>query len=200
MSRSVVDTSEGDADLHHRIQQVGSELSRAEQQVTRVIAKMPPEQLVFANAEELGRLTGTSDATVVRTARKLGYSGLPELKRAVGESLVPRPTDKEIVTRRLANLPSDVTALVERIVSDAQESLELTARAANAASLQAAFELLARAETVIGFGYGGTEVAARHLVRALSRLGFSAWYAGSTGFMLADDLIRIRSGDTVVVF
>jgi DNA-binding MurR/RpiR family transcriptional regulator len=202
MSRPVADTTDPHErhDLLRRIQGVSKDLSPAERRVTQVIAKMPPEQLVFANAEELGRLTGTSDATVVRTARRLGYSGLPELKRAVGESLVPRPTDSEIVTRRLANLPGDVTELVGRIVSDAQESLELTAHAADAGPLQAAFELLARADTVVGFGYGGTELPARHLVRALSRLGFRAWYAGSTGFMLADDLIRIRSGDTVVVF
>jgi len=200
MSRPVVDTTSEGPDLLRRIRQVSGDLSPAERRVTRVIAKMPPEQLVFANAEELGRLTGTSDATVVRTARKLGYSGLPELKRAVGESLVPRPSAGEIVTRRLANLPSDVMDLVQRIVTDAQESLELTAHAAEAEPMQAAFELLARADSVIGFGYGGTEVAARHLVRALSRLGFRAWYAGSTGFMLADDLIRIQAGDTVVVF
>ena len=173
MSRSVVDSSAGDGGLHRRIQDVRG--------------------LVTA----VGK---SGDATVVRTARKLGYSGLPELKRAVGESLVPQPTASEVVTRRLANLPADVDELVQRIASDAQESLELTARASNADLLPAAFELLARADSVVCFGYGGTELPARHLTRALCRLGFRAWYAGSTGFMLADDLIRIHADDTVVVF
>jgi len=197
MSRPVANTTKT---LVDRIEEVRDQLSPAEKRVTQVLARMPADQLVFANAEELGRLTRTSDATVVRTARKLGYAGLPELKREVGGSLFASPLDSETVTRRLANLPANVRALVKRIVDDAQESLELTAHATDEQAMSRAFELLARADSVVAFGYGSAELPARHLARALTRLGFQAWHAGATGFLLADDLIRIRQGDTVVLF
>lgn len=42
-----------------------------------------PQEAAFSSAEELGRATGTSDASVVRTAKALGFDGLPGLKRSL---------------------------------------------------------------------------------------------------------------------
>ena len=48
---------------------------------TSVRAPITPVTMKLSAAELAGR-TGTSDATVVRTVQALGFTGLPELKRA----------------------------------------------------------------------------------------------------------------------
>src|SRR5690606_24530520 len=110
--------------------------------------------------------TRTSDATVVRTARKLGYSGLPQLKREVGQALSSATVHPaERLSRRIAALGSDISAMRRRIFSDAIESLELTQNALDDGQVQEAVGALAHASSIFVYGYGGSELGARHLAR-----------------------------------
>lgn len=175
-------------------------LSPSETRVAQYLSSMPTEELIFANAGQLGRLTRTSDATVVRTARKLGYTGLPELKRQAGNGLNPTAHPKERLSQRLSALGSDLGAMREQIFADAVESLELTREAVDDAELQEAVAAMAHAETIFVYGYGGSELGARHLARMANRMGYDARAVGETGLMLAESVMRVSHGDAVVVF
>ena len=66
--------------LSSRIEEHWQSLRASERAVAEYLAEDPFSAL-YCTASELADRTGTSDATVVRTARALGYSGLPDLKR-----------------------------------------------------------------------------------------------------------------------
>lgn len=195
------EASSTSAGLSERVARQLDGLSPSETRVAQYLKAMPTEELIFANAEELGRLTRTSDATVVRTARKLGYSGLPQLKREAGSGLGEAATHpKERLSRRLSALGSDLGTMRQQIFADAIESLELTRGAVDDAELQAAVGALAHADTIFAFGYGGSELGALHLARMANRMGYNAQAVGDTGLMLADSVMRISHGDAIVIF
>ena len=62
--------------LEERVAARTDSLSAAERKVAHYLAAQP-DKAAFASAAELGRLTETSDATVIRTIKSLGYDGLP---------------------------------------------------------------------------------------------------------------------------
>lgn len=197
MSTNEVNTSNG---LGERVRERLESLSPSESKVAQYLRSMPAEDLIFTNAEQLGRLTRTSDATVVRTARKLGYSGLPELKREAGNGLGAAAHPKERLSQRIAALGSDIGSIRGQIFADAIESLELSHDAVDDAQLQAAVGALAHADTIFTFGYGGSELGARHLARMLARMGYDTRAVGDTGLLLADALMQVSHGDAVVLF
>ena len=45
------------------------------------------EEVLFASASALAKKAGTSDATVIRTAKALGFSGMEELRRTLAAEL-----------------------------------------------------------------------------------------------------------------
>src|SRR5919204_3559964 len=50
------------------------------------------EEAAFLSAAEIAEQLGTSDATVVRAVKALGYSGIPELRRELIDALRARAT------------------------------------------------------------------------------------------------------------
>src|SRR6266702_8617684 len=69
-------------DFADRLAARAAELAPAERRVAELLLDLGPEATLLSAAALAERL-GTSDATVVRTAKSLGYSGLAELRRAL---------------------------------------------------------------------------------------------------------------------
>ena len=64
-------------------------LTPAERRVAAVVAD-DPEAVAFGTVADVARRAGTSGATVVRLATKLGFEGFVELQGAVREELARR--------------------------------------------------------------------------------------------------------------
>ncbi|WP_406134884.1 MurR/RpiR family transcriptional regulator [Streptomyces sp. NBC_01089] len=182
--------------FHTRVAERLAHLSPAERQVAEYL-RNHVQDVPFATAEQLGQAAGTSDATVVRTAKALGYSGLPELKRELGQRFVDssRPST---VRRRTTSGDSD--AALDQIFDEAVDRLQQTRRLLDTASFGRAVDLLAGARGVTAFGVGASELSARHLALRLGRLGFRTQVAAATGFQLADALLPLTVDDVVVVY
>ena len=65
-----------------RVGERGDSLAPAERRVAELLLDLGPEATLLS-AAALAEQLGTSDATVVRTAKSLGYTGLAELRRAL---------------------------------------------------------------------------------------------------------------------
>jgi DNA-binding MurR/RpiR family transcriptional regulator len=99
--------------------------------------------IVLSTADELGALSGTSDATVIRTVKALGYSGLPELKRAVGRHVVAG-TPATRLRDRVEQAGADTASLVDELLAESVERLTETRRLLTEPAFAAAVELLDR--------------------------------------------------------
>lgn len=195
------DTSSGGlARLREIVRGQWGELSPGERAVCQYLISCQPEDILFPTAAELGEATGTSNATVVRTVRRLGYDGLPGLKREIAQEFTTQVAPEDRIRQRVALVGQDAGRLLDTVFSEAGDQVRDCLQALSTESFEKAVTLLTTANTVMCYGVGGSELGARHLARRLGRLGRSARYVGATGFGLADELLGLRHGDTVVLF
>ncbi|MFC3519993.1 MurR/RpiR family transcriptional regulator [Streptomonospora nanhaiensis] len=171
-------------------------LSPRERAVTDFLLNRPAEA-VTASAAQLAAMTGTSDATVVRTARSLGYSGLRELKRSVLDMLTARRDPALVLDQRLEGLGG--APVLERVIADSADLLRRLPDVLDASAFAAAVEAMAGAERVVAYGIGPASATARYLAIEVGRLGRRSRAVEASGFRLADDLLDIGAGDVVVV-
>lgn len=186
----------GSQKVRERILEHEDHLSRTERRVAEYFAMNGPDT-VFLSAVELAKRTKTSDATVIRTAKALGFTGLPELKLELGSELM---NAAHPVRRLVTKLNLERTELLEAAVSEAFDRIHETQRLFEQVEFDEAVEVLRRAEMVMTFGVGVSRTVAEYAAIRLGRLGKRVRYAGSMGFALADDLLQLREGDAVVVF
>ncbi len=186
-----------DEALSDRIGRRIGELSAAERRVAEYLWKHPG-MIVLSTAGELGSLSGTSDATVIRTVKALGYSGLPELKRAVGQQVVTG-TPAMRLRARVEQAATDTSALLDELLAESVERLTETRRLLAEPTFAQAVNLLAGAHEVVGYGLGVSELPMRYLATRLQRLGRRARSTSATGFRLADELLPLEAGDVVVL-
>lgn len=185
--------------LNERLAQRLAELTPAERRVAEYLARNL-HGIIFATAGEIGAATDTSDATVVRTAKTLGYSGLPELKRAVGQEVGMATKPSVQLRRRIEQSGTDTATLLDHVFTEAAERITETRRLLDEKDFVTAVDALAEAREVVGYGVGPSGVAVNFLTRRLTRLGRQARTMSATGFLFADELLGLRAEDVVVLY
>src|SRR5262249_33634261 len=142
---------------------------------------------------------GTSDATVVRAAQSLGYSGLPELKRELVDALRSRVTPALRLGRSLEEVGAQPEAALDYVLSLHIEVLEEARRTVQPAAFLKAVQLLHQAERVLIFGVGPSAPVAEYVALRLARMGRAALTLTATGFTLADTLLGMRPCDVLLI-
>jgi DNA-binding MurR/RpiR family transcriptional regulator len=168
-------------------------MSRAERIVAEYL-RDNGRHAIFATAEQIGSATDTSDATVVRTAKSLGFSGLLDLRRTLAAEVV-------VETNAVRHFHDEEGgSAVARVFAEAAERLAVTRRLVEEAEFGSAVGLLDEAREVLAFGLGGSGLLARYLAMRLTRMGRRARASWATGFQLADDLLGLGADDLVVLY
>lgn len=182
--------------LHERIE--AASLTPSETRVASLMSSNPALVAVTSTVE-LGRLTSTSDATVVRTAKKLGYANFRELRRsALAISGRHRDPSKVLDDQvgQVGGSPNGA-AIVMRdtasLLATLEESLDETA-------WENAVAALSQARRVMTYGSGPSGCVADYLGLALTRVGLLSESVTTTGFRLADHLLSLSKDDVVVLF
>jgi DNA-binding MurR/RpiR family transcriptional regulator len=179
-----------DLSLQDRITGRLALLTAAERKVAEYLRNHGPDA-IFATAGQIAAAAGTSDATVVRTARSLGYSGLLELRHNLTRQVVRATTPAP---------PGTQDSLLSHVFTEAAQRLADTLRLTTEATFGTAVDVLAGAREVLAFGIGPSETVADYLALRLRRIGRRARATGATGFRLADDLLDLTGGDVVVLY
>ncbi|GAA4526894.1 MurR/RpiR family transcriptional regulator [Amycolatopsis samaneae] len=175
------------------------DLKPAERQVAQFMLANPNDVL-FSSAGDLGSAAGTSDATVVRTAKALGYSGLPELKRHLGQTLTTRTEPATRLSTTMEKIGSSGSNPIDRVVSDGVEMLTELHRQLDPADVEAAADTLLGARLVFTWGLGLSSVCAEYAAFRLARRGLITRHCPDTGFRLADALLPLTAEDAVLVY
>ncbi|MGH7093997.1 MAG: MurR/RpiR family transcriptional regulator [Stellaceae bacterium] len=173
-------------------------MSPAEQRVVRYF-QANREEVLIASAAALAAKAETSDATVVRATRALGFSGLEELRRTLAGELRRSLSPAARLSRTLGDVGGDLFAAFERTMELHLRSLESLRRAIGPDPFERAVDLVVEAERVLVFGLGPSSAIASYLVIQLNRFGLATAGLTNTGVLFADDLRRLRDGDLVVM-
>ncbi|WP_031464416.1 MurR/RpiR family transcriptional regulator [Sciscionella sediminilitoris] len=183
--------------LGRRIARAG-QLAAGERAVADYLTEHPEEAAV-SSAAQLGAVTGTSDATVIRTARKLGFDGLGELKRALVEHVARRRDPAKVLGERVKRLPSEGATVLDAVLGAGGNLLEQAHSLIPQQQWAETVRRLSTASRIWVFGIGPSGTVAENFALALRRAGIDADSWTATGFRLADDLLRVRAEHALVV-
>src|SRR5947209_6092567 len=98
-----------DPTFDERVALRSADMSPAERRVARYF-QSNREEVLISSAAALGAKAETSDATVVRATRALGFSGLDELRRALADEFRNSLSPAERLSRTLDEIGDDLFA------------------------------------------------------------------------------------------
>jgi DNA-binding MurR/RpiR family transcriptional regulator len=179
-----------------RVERRSEELAPAERRVAASLRNLGPEATLLS-AAALAHQLGTSDATIVRTAKSLGYSGLAELRRALASYGDDPPLGLRL-RRTLEQAPGD--ELFASAIRNHLAALEALTRNVDPQTFQDAVAILVEADRVVWRGVGPSAHLAAYGQLMTQRIGKPSSALVHTGTSFADELLTLAPNDAVVLF
>lgn len=186
------------SDLSEIISAASPNFSKGQRRIVEYITEHP-EEAAYMTAAQLGRVAGVSESTVVRFALELGFSGYPELHRAMQESLQKNLTSVQRVRVSNDRLPDEklLDAVLERDIAQIRATLETVDRAA----FDAAVEAILSAGKIYIIGMRSSFLLAGFLEYYLSLIFPNVQLIRNAGGSeIFEQMMNIGEGDTVVAF
>jgi DNA-binding MurR/RpiR family transcriptional regulator len=170
-------------------------LTPTERRVAQHFLAVGPEG-ALSSAAEIAELLGTSDATVVRTAKALGYDGLAELRRAL-TTQDARPPLEQRLRQTLEETPSH--ELLTASITHHRADVDMLARLVPPPVFREAVDILSASSRVVWRGVGPSAHVAQYAQLLCRRVGQPSLAMVETGASFADELLALRPDDAVVV-
>lgn len=175
-------------------------------QEQRVVSLAEQDPLLFATstAAAIASLTSTSEATVARTAKKLGHPGTKAMKKAYANQVERSRDLGDVIQNRLDSLggKTDTTGVptTGRLVltSAAELLLELN-ECLDHELVRVTVDRITTSRRTAVFGLGTAHAIAQYMALELERVGLDALSLNGAGHSLADALPRVRAEDHVVI-
>jgi DNA-binding MurR/RpiR family transcriptional regulator len=171
-----------------------AQLAPSEASVARFLSEHRDE-VIFMSVAEIAAATGAGAATVVRTAQRLGYRGLPELKRDMRASLSERIRPAQRLARSLGEIDPDESVL-EHVLAFQIEQLTDAIATLRGADFDRAVRLLRDSDRVVTVSGPPTEGIVAYFARVLRRFGRRVLEAS---FSDTEPLLELGKGDVLVV-
>ncbi|MGL4968004.1 MAG: MurR/RpiR family transcriptional regulator [Inquilinus sp.] len=184
--------------VDQRVEAAIDRLSPAEQRVARFLVAQK-EAALLSPAAEIAARAGTSDATVVRTARSLGFEGLQQLREALLADLTGSTTPGSRMRRTLDVVGDDAAGALQHVLSIHREATEALAAPEFQRPFARAVEILAAARCRHVFGIGPSGSVAEYAALQFSRIGLPSEALAESGIGLADRLLRVAEGDALIL-
>ena len=170
-------------------------LAPAEQRIARFF--IDQKQAVLLNsAAQIAERAGASDATVVRTARALGFESLSALRAALLSELTGMPSPGDRMERTLAETGGDA---LRHVMSIHEKALEALRDQQFAVSFERCIDILAGAARRHVFGIGPSGAMADYASLQFNRIGLPTNALSVSGIALADRLLWVGKGDAVLM-
>ena len=143
------------------------ELSKSEKKIANFLMSTSQAEMPFY-ITELAEKCETSEATVVRFAKRLGFDGYQQLKIAIAQDRDSRPINENITKNDSAY------DIFSKVCEDIYCSLEKTKNALDKIALQNCCEFILSAKEILIFGLGNSASVANDAAHKLFRLGLNA--------------------------
>lgn len=148
-------------------------LTKSEQRVALYITQNP-QNAIFQSISELADCSNTSEATVVRTCKNLGFSSYQAFKVLLAQAIANPDQIIHGTIHIEDNAP--ISAIVNSVFESTIQTMRLTQKALDLHAAEQAAELLCHAKRVFILGLGGSHSIAADLQHKLLRLGIDAVY------------------------
>lgn len=185
------------ASLDDRIEAALPGMTPAEQKMASFF-RAQKEAVLLNSAAEIAEKAGTSDATVVRTARSLGFDGLSSLRETILADLTGGGPEGRL-KRTLEDLSEDPDGVLGHVLKAHRESLEIMASAEFSDAFNRTVQMLFSARRRFVFGIGPSGSVADYTAMQFNRLGLRTTALSESGIGLADLLLTVERGDAILM-
>lgn len=180
-----------------------STLSKQERRVF-MVAEQDPLRFATSTAAEIGEISSTSEATVVRTAQKLGYSGLKAMKLACTSAFERSQSLGGVIRGRLAQLPNAMSSpspkvSAEGVLHSAADLLMRFSDSLEGRDVSEAVDALTGCRRVGIYGLGTAYRIAQYFSLELERIGIDTLAMMGSGHLAADAVHKVSDEDALVV-
>lgn len=169
-------------------------LPRKQYQLAQALLNTP-EMIMFGSVRELASHLDVNNATIIRFAQSLGYSGYQALQSALRQAYLPRAGLQP--PRNTASRQSPDSALAATLAQH-EANLRLTGQNLLAADLDAISDALINARRIMVTATGSPIVPATLLVRLLRHVGLRGELVPAAGVDRAIGIYDAGPGDVVV--
>lgn len=174
--------------LINRIHEINKPLTETEQRLVNILIKNKDAAL-FESVNALAEMAGTHGSALVRLARKLGFSGFPEMRQFLRQDFNEKPKTEDLIRKRLSE--SADSSILNHLIEGEIEALKNLQNYIQQQQLNAVADRLLRADRVLIFAEGTAESLARHAEHRLRR-------AGQLTIKLSPDVRSVSEGTTLM--
>ena len=175
-----------------------NKLKPAEQRVAQFFLS-EKQAALLGSAVQIAERAGASDATVVRTARALGFESLSALRAALLSELTGTPSPGNRLEQTLAEAGGDAAGALRHVIEIHENVLDVLRRPDVARSFERAIDILATAKRRHIFGIGPSGALADYASLQFNRIGLPSIALSSSGIALADRLLWLGKDDAVLM-
>lgn len=148
-----------------KIQAILNNLKPSEKKIAQYILKNP-EEISDLTIAELAKRCGTSEASVVRFCKTLGYKGYQDLKIKVSADLAVK--SKKI--QGLVSVDDDVDAIITKVSKNNMLAVENTMDVLDRAEVAKAAQALMKAKKIDFYGVGASGIVAQDAMHKFMRI------------------------------
>ncbi|MFF3151621.1 MurR/RpiR family transcriptional regulator, partial [Streptomyces sp. NPDC057927] len=179
------------AALAAKVRTLAPSMTRSMQRVAEAVAG-DPAGCAALTVTGLAELTGTSEATVVRTARLLGYPGYRDLRLALAGLAAQQQSGRAPAVTADIAVDDPIADVVAKLAYDEQQTLADTAAGLDTVQLGAAVTALAAARRIDIYGVGASGLVAQDLAQKLLRIGLIA-HPHSDPHLAVTNAVQLRA-------
>lgn len=165
-------------------------MGKAEKKIAQWILQNPGGLLPLS-ITELAEQCGCGEATIVRFARRLGFSGYQELKISLAQEAGKTELSTEI------HKTDSCMEIFKKVSEDIYCALEMTQSAISPDALEQAVTVLLAAKRIAVYGLGNSASVAQDLQHKFLRAGFDI-SAYSDNHMQAISAAHLQTGDVAI--
>ncbi|MFD3806092.1 MurR/RpiR family transcriptional regulator [Streptomyces sp. NPDC058611] len=182
--------------LRARVRSLGPSMTRSMQAVAEAVAS-DPAGCAQLTVSALAKHTGTSEATVVRTARLLGYPGYRDLRLALAALAAQQESGAAPAVTVDIAVDDPLADVVAKLAHEEAQTLADTAAGLDLTQLAGAVTALATARRIDIYGVGASALVGQDLAQKLLRIGLIA-HAHQDTHLAVTNAVLLRPGDVAV--
>jgi DNA-binding MurR/RpiR family transcriptional regulator len=157
------------------------------------------EEALVSSASALASRTGTSDATVIRTVKAVGYAGMAALRQELANELRNDLSLASRMARTLDEVSDEPGGSFTLTLQQHQQALERLRQDISPTLFEAVVDHIVAARRVFIFGIGPSSAIANYFSIQLGRFGIDGGSLTDTGLLLADGLHRLKASDLLIM-
>lgn len=154
-------------------------------------------KVAFMSAIELAEKVGVSDATIIRFARSIGFSGFAEFKNHIREGIKNFDPPYKRLSQSL-DILNDKNNLIMQLGKTDLKNLENFLLNIEIEKINQAVDEIYKAGTIYFIGLGASGVLIDFLVFHLRRMGFKVIPISEGGIVNVDKIMSITKNDLLI--